>query len=198
MATKKQPVAKDEKFEKVDVDLFEVLAALDRKDYNYYDNLTDEQKKKIIPFMLVHWMSAIKGSEGLARYYVMSTNEYANKYLFAEFVQKHPKLQWMMLCSASPGVGKQYHQWIPHIKDRVIKYKEPAVLKDIKYYYTKIYPKADSDSIGEVAKAYVNEQKRKMYLGQVFPNMKTSDIEVLNQLVTDEDIKQYERDRGNL
>lgn len=198
MATKKPQLAKDEKFEKVDVDLFEVLAAMDRKDYDFYDKLTDEQKKKIVPFMLTHWMSAIKGSDGLARYYVMSTNEYANKYLFAEFVQKHPKLQWMMLCSASPGLGKQFHQWIPHIRDRVIKYKEAATLKEIKDYYAKIYPKTDAESITEVSKAYVAEQKRKMYLGQVYPNMKISDLETLNQLVTDEDIEQYERDRGNL
>lgn len=198
MATKKPQLAKDEKFENVDVDLFDVLAAIDKKDYGYYDRLTEEQRKKIVPFMLTHWMSAIKGSEGLSRYYVMSTNEYANKYLFAEFVQKHPKLQWMMLCSASPGLGKQFHQWIPHIRERVIKYKEAATLKEAKEYYTKIYPKADSESITEVAKAYVTEQKRKMYLASVYPNMKVTDIELLNQLVTDEDIEQYEKDRGNL
>jgi hypothetical protein len=103
-----------------------------------------------------------------------------------------------MLCSASAGVGKQFHQWIPHIREKVIKYKEAATLKEIKEYYTKIYPKADAESINEVSKAYVTEQKRKLYLGQVYPNMKTSDLEVLNQLVTDEDIEQYERDRGNL
>jgi hypothetical protein len=117
--------------------------------------------------------------------------------LFAEFVQRHPKLQWMMLCSASPGLGKQFHQWIPHIRDKVIKYKEAATLKEIKDYYTKIYPKADSESIGEVSKAYVTEQKRKMHLGQIYPHMKVADLEVLNQIVSDEDIEQYERDRGN-
>lgn len=196
MATKKN-IPKDEKFEKQDLDLFEVLAALDRKDYEFYDKLSDEQKKKFVPFMMTHWMSAIKGTEGLSRYYVMSTNEYANKYLFSEFVQKHPKLQWMMLCSASPGLGKQFHQWIPHIRDKVIKYKEPATLKEIKEYYTKIYPKANDSDIQEVAKVYVAEQKRKTHLGQIYPNMKTSDLEALNQIVTDQDIEQYEKDRGN-
>ena len=197
MATKKPQLAKDEKFEKVDVDLFEILAALDKKDYGFYDRLTDEQKKKIVPFMLTHWMSAIKASEGLARYYVMSTNEYTNKYLFNENVQKHPNLAWLMLCAASPGLGKQFHQWIPHIRDKVTKYKEAATLKEIKEYYAKIYPKADAESITEVSKAYVTEQKRKMYLGQIYPNMKVADLEVLNQIVTDDNIEQYERDRGN-
>ena len=197
MASKKQ-IPKDEKFEKVDIDLFDVLNALDKKDYDYYDRLTEEQKKKFVPFMMVHWMSAIKANEGLSRYYVMSTNEYANKHIFSEFVQKHPKLQWMMLCSASPGLGKQLHQWIPHIRDRVIKYKESATLKEIKEYYTKIYPKADSEVIAEVSATFVTDQKRKMHLSQIFPHMKTNDIETLNQIVTDEDIEQYDRDRGNL
>ncbi len=197
MATKKPKLEKDEKFEKVDVDLFEVLAALDKKDYGYYDKLTEEQKRKVVPFMLIHWMSAIKGSEGLSRYYIMSTNEYANKYLFAEFVQKHPKLQWLMLCSASPGLGKQFHQWIPHIRDKVGKYKEAATQKEIKEYYTKIYSKADPSDIDELSKVYVSQQKRKMHLGQIYPNMKITDLEALNELITDSDIEQYEKDRGN-
>mgnify|MGYP003352061079 CR=1 FL=1 len=114
MATKKPQLAKEEKFDKVEVDLFEILAALDRKDYGYYDSLTDEQKKKIVPFMLTHWMSAIKGNEGLSRYYVMSVNEYANKHLFAEYVQKHPKLQWLLLTTVSPAMGKHRHEWIAY------------------------------------------------------------------------------------
>lgn len=197
MATKKVQLSKDEKFEKVEVDLFEVLAAIDKKDYAFYDKLTDEQKRKIVPFMLTHWMSAIKGSESLSRYYVMSTNEYANKHLFSEFVQRHPKLQWLMLCSASPGLGKQFHQWIPHIRDKVGKYKEAATVKEIKEYYTKIYAKADPSDIDELSKVYVVQQKRKMHLSQIYPNMKIADIDVLNEIVSDDDIEQHEKDRGN-
>lgn len=198
MATKKETVSKDEKFENVDLDLFDVLNALDKKDYGYYDRLTAEQKKKFVPFMMLHWMSAIKGNEGVSRYYVMSTNEYANKYLFNEFVQKHPKLQWLMLCSASPGMGKQFHQWIPHIKEKVAKYKESATIKEVKDYFAKVYPKTNGDDLTEISKAFVQEQKKKMHLARMFPNMKFSDIEALSQVVTDADLEQYERDRGNL
>jgi len=197
MATKKAQTPKEEKFEKQDVDLFEVLAALDRKDYNYYDSLSVEQQKKIVPFMLTKWMSAIKGSEGVSRYYVMSTNEYANKYLFNEFVSKHPKLQWLMLCASSPGLGKQFHQWIPEIGIKVSKLEESAKVKDISAYYKKIYPKASDNDIQQVSEAFVEEHKRKRHLAQLFPDLKLSDIETLNQVVTDEQIKQYERDRGN-
>jgi hypothetical protein len=197
MATRKPTVSADEKFEKQDFDLFDALAALDRKDYDYYDRLTEDQQRKFVPYMLVQWMSAIKGNEGLSRYYVMSTSEYANKYLFNELVQKHPKLQWQMLCAASPGVGKQFHQWIPNIGPKVGKLQSPAKLKEVKEYFKKIYPKASATDIDDVGQAFVENHKRKCHLAELFPNLKIEDIEVLSSVITDDDIKQYEKDRGN-
>jgi hypothetical protein len=196
MATKKSTPT-DEKFEAQDFNLFDALLAMDKKDYGYYDRLTEEQQKKFVPYMMTHWMSAIKGSGDVQGYYLRSVDYHANKYLFNEYVQKHPKLQWYMLCASSPDLGKQFHQWIPHLGSKVTSLKEPAKVKEIKEYYTKIYPKVDSDSIDEISKQFVFEHKRKCYLAETFPNLKQSDIEVLSQLVTDEDIKQYEKDRGN-
>jgi hypothetical protein len=187
----------DEKFEKQDFDLFEALAALDKKDYGYYDRLTPEQQKKFVPFMMLHWMSAIKGGEGVSRYYVMSTSEYANKYMFNENVMKHPKLQWLMLCAASPGMGKQFHQWIPHIKERVSKLREPAKAKEVKEYFKKIYPKTSDSDLSLLTEAFVENHKRKMYLADRFPNLKYDEIELLSELVTDEDIRRYEEELGN-
>ncbi len=173
------------------------MSYLEKVHYGYYDRLTEEQQKKFVPYMMTHWMSAIKGSGDVQGYYLRSVDYHANKHLFNEYVQKHPKLQWYMLCASSPGLGKQFHQWIPHLGSKVTSLKEPAKAKDIKEYYTKIYPKVDSDDIDEIAKAFVVEHKRKCYLAETYPNLKQSDIEVLSQLVTDEDIKQYEKDRGN-
>jgi hypothetical protein len=109
MAKAKTPI--DEKFEKIDFDLFEALAAIDRKDYGYYDRLTEEQQRKFSPYMMVRWMSSMKGSTALQQYHVLSVNEFANTYLFSEFVSKHPKLQWLMLCASGLG-SKQFHQFI--------------------------------------------------------------------------------------
>lgn len=187
----------DLKLDKVDFDLFEALSALDKKDYGYYDRLSEEQKKKFVPYMLIQWMSVVKGSKDLQSYYLQSTDYHANKYLFNEHVQKNPKLQWLMLCAASPGLGKQFHQWIPNISQNVAKCRAPAKLKDIKEYFTKIYPKADTQTIHDVSEVFVTEHKKKMYLCEVFPNLKLSDIETLSQVVTDEDISKYEKERGN-
>jgi hypothetical protein len=195
MAKKATPI--DEKFEKQDFDLFEALAAIDKKDYEYYDRLTDEQKKKFVPYMMILWTSIIKANKDIQNYYLQSTEYHANKYLFNENVQQHPKLQWLMLCASSPGLGKQFHQWIPHIKASVSKLKEEISLKEVKEYYKKIYPKTDETLINQIAELFVHQQKKKVYLAEKFPHLKFDDIELLNELITDEEIAEYEREYGN-
>lgn len=194
MAKAKTPT--DEKFTDQDFDMFEALSALDKKDYGYYDRLTEEQRKKFVPFMMIMWLSAIKGKHELQQYYVLSTNEFANKHLFNENVQKHPKLQWLMLCTSGFG-SKQFHQWIPQIKQNVGKLKEKASTKDIKEYYKKIYPKSDDETLTEFSNLFTEQQHKKVYLAEKFPTMKVEDIAVLAEFVTNDDIKQYEKDYGN-
>lgn len=199
MATKKpkEIVPLDEKMTGTEVDLFEVLAAIDKKDYGYYDRLSDVQQKKLAMKILVDWTSAIKGSKDLQSYYLMSVNFHANKYLFNENVLKNPKLVWLMLCAASPGLGKQFHQWIPNIKGRVSLLLESADLADTKKYYAKIYPRAGADMVAELSVEFVKDQRRKLHLASIYPTMKLEDIETLNQVITDQEIAQYEKDRGN-
>lgn len=193
----KAKVSADEKFEKIEFDLFEALFALDKKDYDYYDRLTEEQQQKFNPFMLIKWLTYIKGKTEAQQYYILAGNEFANKHLFNEIVGKHPKLQWLMLCSMSPQLGKQFRQWIPQIGERVSKLKDNAKLSDIREYYNKVYPKADSELIDEIAKLYVDQHKKKVYLAQKFPEMNFDDIETLSGFITDDDIKNYEKEYGN-
>lgn len=193
----RESLSKDEKFENIEFDLFEALAAIDRKDYTYYDRLTPEQQKKFVPFMLIHWVSAIKGSGELQSYYLQSTDYHANKYLFNDSVQKNPKLQWLMLCAASPGLGKQFHQWIPHIRDRVTKLKEKPKSKEIKDYFKKIYPKSNDSDLNVITEVFIDSHRKKMYLANRFPELKFDEIELLSELVTDKDIEDYEKELGN-
>ena len=193
----KAKVDKSDKFSDHDFVLFDALAALDRKDYGWYDKLNEVQQRKFVPFMLVAWLSAIKGTKEMQAYYLQSVDYYANKHLLHEAIRKHPKLQWLMLCAASPGKGGQFHQWIPSIKHKVSTLRESAKTKDIRDYYAKIYPKVNADTIKEITDAFIQEHKKKMYLAEIYPTMKLDDIEILQQFVTDSDIEKYEKARGN-
>lgn len=193
----KAKIPADEKFENIDFNLFEALAALDKKDYGYYDRLTEEQKKKFTSFMMVKWFSTTKGNKVSQQFHVLSANEFANKYLFNENVYKHPKLQWLMLCAAGCNNGKQFHAWIPQIKESVGKLKDKATLKDIKEYFQGVYPNTDKETLTEISKLFTEQQHKKVYLADRFPDMKLEDINALSELVTDEEIEQYEKDYGN-
>lgn len=195
MATKKS--SSDEKFTDIDFPLFPALEALDRKDYGWYDRLTAEQQKGFVPFMVLTWMSTITGNPDLQRYYIQSSTLAANKYLFNDTIMDHKKLQWLMMCAISPGMGKQFHKYLPQIKRKVTLLQEQAKLADVKEYFKKVYPNTDSATINEVSAEYTRIQKRKCYLAECFPHLKQDDIETLNELVTDEDINKYEKERGN-
>ena len=92
------------------IPLNQILQAMDRKDRDFYDNLDDELKKKFSPFLMVKYSASVTGDSGLEHYYIASTNHYANINLFD--LAKHPKLQWLMLTAASPGLGSKNHKWL--------------------------------------------------------------------------------------
>jgi hypothetical protein len=92
------------------------MAQLDRKNRDFYDELTDEERKKFSNYLMLRWGSAVQGSRELQEYYVQSTNHYLNKHYFA--INRHPKLQWLAATAISPGMGSQRHNWIaPKKKD---------------------------------------------------------------------------------
>lgn len=195
--TTKPKASADEKFTNVDFPLFPAMEALDKKDYEYFDNLTDEQRKKFTAFMLTHWMSAVGSGGSIQRQYLLRTNEYANKYILDSSLKDHDKLQWLMLCSISPNKGKQFHKYIPHIREAVTQLRDKATVKEMSDYYKKVYPNVTDDLLKEVSEEFVKQQRQKLYLAEQFPDLKLSDIEILNDLLTEDEIKQYEKDRGN-
>ncbi len=193
----KEKTLTEEKFTNIDFPLFDALAALDKKDYSFFDRLTVEQQRGFVPFLLLTYLSSVNGNKDLQNYYLQSTEYAANLNMFHENIIKHNKLQWLMLCAVSPDMGKQYHKWIPHLKRNYALLTEEAKLKDVQEYFSKVYTKTDKELINEVSSEYVNVQKRKVKLARYFPNLKVSDIETLSEVVSDEQISLYEKELGN-
>lgn len=86
------------------------MAQFDKKNRDFYDSLTEEERKKFSNYLMVRWGSSVQGSKDLQEFYLISTNERLNKHFFA--VNKHPKLQWLCATAVSPGMGTHRHQWI--------------------------------------------------------------------------------------
>lgn len=124
-----------------DLHLNTVLGALDQKDMKFWDRCTTEQQKKIAPFLLNRYMSLVKGNQELAAYYLIATNQRVNTSYFA--LSKHPKLVWQLLCTVSPGMGKQFHQWVGNKK----KGASSKGLSDIRKQLSVIYPNMKEDEL---------------------------------------------------
>ena len=86
------------------------MSQLDRKNRDFYDELTDEERKKFSTYLMIRWSSAVQGGREIQEYYVQSCNHYLNKHFFA--INRHPKLQWLAATAVSPGMGTHRHQWI--------------------------------------------------------------------------------------
>jgi len=86
------------------------MTQFDRKNRRFYDELTDEEKKKFSNYLMIRWGSAVQGSSELQEFYLIATNERLNKHFFA--INRHPKLQWLCATTVSPNMGTHRHQWI--------------------------------------------------------------------------------------
>jgi hypothetical protein len=86
------------------------MAELDRKNRTFYDELTDDERKKFSNFLMIRWSSSVDSNQELQEYYIRSCNHYLNRHFFA--INRHPKLQWLCATAVSPGLGQPRHPWI--------------------------------------------------------------------------------------
>lgn len=135
------------------------MAQLDAKNRDFFDNLSPEEQKKFSPFLMIRWGSAVKGSAELQEYYLRRTNDELNKNFFDISTTEHKKFQWLMATTISPGMGKQYHEWIAPRKKN-------------------------------------SNNKALKFFRELYPHLKESDLELLVQLNTKDDIKQLARNHG--
>lgn len=95
------------------------MREFDRKNRAFFDELSEDERKKFSPFLMIRWGSSVEGSRELQEFYVISTNERLNKHFFDINTTRHKKLQWLMATSVSPGLGTHRHTWIaPKKRDR--------------------------------------------------------------------------------
>lgn len=104
------------------------MRQFDIKNRGFYDELTDEEKKKFSNYLMLRWGSSVKGNSDLARYYVLSTNQHVNKNFWD--LNKHPKLQWLLLTCVSPGTGTFDHDWIA-FKGKAAKNKKAQIIANL-------------------------------------------------------------------
>jgi hypothetical protein len=129
-------------------------AALDRKDRSFYDSLSDEEKKKFSPYLMLRYSACVEGNPDMQAWYLMATNERVNKNFFDISTSQHKKLQWLMCTTVSPDLGNQKHYWLPTKKTE----KDNRAIK----FLTEIYPAAKTEEIELLAKLNNKEDLRNL------------------------------------
>jgi hypothetical protein len=114
------------------------MAQLDRKNRKFYDELTEDERKKFSTFLMLRWGSSVQADADVSAYYVVSCNENLNTNFFD--ISKHPKLQWLCATAISPGIGTFKHQWIAPKKREGTDNKATKFLREM-------YPLAKDDEI---------------------------------------------------
>lgn len=118
------------------LDLMGTLEAADRGLKDYYDNLTEEERKGFAPVVLIRWLSTLSDNNSSQAYALIATNDLVNLGLF-QLQKNHPELVWKLMCVAGTG-KKQYHQWIPNKK-----HSSKTPLLD--QFIQELYPLANQD-----------------------------------------------------
>lgn len=134
------------------------MAQFDRKNREFYDDLTDEEKKKFSNFLMIRYGSSVSGGQDLQHFYLVATNERLNKHFFT--INRHPKLQWLCATTVSPDMGTFRHNWIAPKKK-------------------------------EAGGTGIKKQ-----LMELFPNMKSDEIDLMAEINTKKDLDAYLKQLG--
>jgi hypothetical protein len=121
------------------LDIGREMTALDRKDREFYDKLTAEEKKQFSNFMMIRWGATVRGEDWLQTYYLEATNKRLNKNFF-NVPKGHEKLQWLTATTISPGAGNQRHDWLG------LKKKEAGSNK-VQKFLQALYPHAKLEDL---------------------------------------------------
>jgi len=124
------------------------MTQFDRKNRKFYDELTDEERKKFSNYLMIRWGSAVQGSRELQEFYVIATNERLNKRFFD--INRHPRLQWLTATTVSPELGTQRHVWIAPKK------REPGA-SSVRKQLAELYPHLKDDEVELMSR--INDKK---------------------------------------
>jgi|TARA_R110000772_G_scaffold155452_1_gene266547 hypothetical protein len=146
------------------IPLKDIMAAIDKKDRKFYNNLSDEQKKAFSAWMMMRYCSSVQGKNSAN--YIFMTNECVN-YQFSE-VSKHPELQWLLLSVC--GVGSiQFH---PYIKPPNSKKKKSKVFD---FIYS-IFPHMKAEDINNLIDINTKDDLKLLATEHGYDDKSISDI----------------------
>ena len=110
------------------ITIFDILATIDAKDVDFYDNLPEVVQKAEHPLVLMKWML---GCNDPAK--ILLLNEMVNPYVFPLSRQKPMVMKLLTVCA--DGKRTRY-KWIPRKKAKTTKYPALVALIQQQFQYS--------------------------------------------------------------
>ena len=87
------------------LDIKAMMRAVDTRDKQWYNNLSDEDKKLYSPYMTLKWSASVDSDQFFKEHYVEMTNELVNKHLWT-LSKNHKGLLWKLtaVCGTFPSM----------------------------------------------------------------------------------------------
>ena len=92
------------------LDIKRELKAVDLKTYNFYQNLSDEERKEFSPYVLMRYTSSAQGDRDVQEWFLENTNEYVNKNHW-DLSKNHKGLLWKLFAATGGGISC-FHPYI--------------------------------------------------------------------------------------
>jgi hypothetical protein len=135
------------------LDIKRELNAVDQKNYEFYDKLTDEERKVFSPYILMRYTSNVQGDRDIQEWFVEMTNECVNKNHW-DLSKNHKALLWKLFAATGAGVNC-YHPYLAAGK------KEKA--NKIEKLLCEIYPARKLEEIKLLASMMDKKDKEELF-----------------------------------
>jgi hypothetical protein len=138
---------------KRELDIARVLAAVDNKDYNFYDGLTEAELKEFSPYVLMRFVSNVDSRDrDIQEWFIEMTNELVNKNHW-DLSKSHEKLHWLLYSAVGAGI-KSFHPYLPALK------KE---LNKIEKLLAEIHPTYKIEDVKLLASLMTDKDKKELF-----------------------------------
>lgn len=135
------------------LDIKRELNAVDRKIYDFYENLTDEEKKVFSPYVLMRYTSNVQGERDIQEWFLEMTNECVNKNHW-DLSKNHKALLWKLFAATGAGINC-YHPYIAAGKKEKV--------NKIEKLLAELYPARKMEDIKLLASMMDEKDKQELF-----------------------------------
>lgn len=119
----------------------EEMAALDRRNFAWYDDLSEEDQKSLSMWVLMRYASSTSSNVSeINEHYLTMVNELVNVHF--NDMRHHPDLQWRLMQCAGIGTT-QFHNWIKPMKKK----KDTSNNSKLFTFYESKFPHLNDEEI---------------------------------------------------